>query len=149
LLPLRLAAINGVICLAIGAVVLVGLFIHQMIFAYGFGGVSLLAAIICFLSGVQLISIGVLGEYLARIHASSISQPPYLIKSKQLNSSIDHLPRLVRASEIHSRIDSPYPEVHVQPVAAKAPSVSGIAKSSSVPITAKSSLISSSSIAFD
>lgn len=145
LLPLRLAAINGVICLAIGAVVLVGLFIHQMIFAYGFGGVSLLAAIICFLSGVQLISIGVLGEYLARIHASSISQPPYLIKSKQLNSSMDHLPRLVRSSAGHLRsdspsFDSPHPEVDSQPVIAKSSLLPVSKKSSSLPGTRKKSL---------
>ncbi|HEY9732153.1 MAG TPA: glycosyltransferase family 2 protein [Drouetiella sp.] len=106
LLPLRLAAINGAICLAIGSIVLVGLFVHQMIFAYGFGGVSLLAAIICFLSGVQLISIGVLGEYLARIHASTISQPPYLIKTTQFSYALDHLPRLVGSSSAHSQHES-------------------------------------------
>jgi undecaprenyl-phosphate 4-deoxy-4-formamido-L-arabinose transferase len=85
LLPLRLATINGVLCVLLGTLVLIGLFIHQLIFAYGFGGISLIAAMMCFLSGAQLISIGVLGEYLARIHSTAMSQPPYVIRNKAVS----------------------------------------------------------------
>ncbi len=88
LLPLRLATVNGLFCLLLGTLVLIALFVHQVVFGYGFGGISLVAAMMCFLSGAQLIAIGVLGEYLAKIHSTAVAQPPYVIKNKSISHDL-------------------------------------------------------------
>jgi dolichol-phosphate mannosyltransferase len=42
------------------------------------GYIWVLVAVL-FLSGVQLISVGVLGRYLARVHEESLQRPLYLV----------------------------------------------------------------------
>jgi hypothetical protein len=43
-------------------------------------GFTTLAALVLFLGGIQLIGIGVLGEYLARVYDEVKQRPLYLIK---------------------------------------------------------------------
>ena len=42
-------------------------------------GFAFLASLIAIFSGVQLVAIGLIGEYLARIYERSMDRPPYLI----------------------------------------------------------------------
>lgn len=43
-------------------------------------GFTFLASTIAIFSGVQLFSLGVIGEYIGRIHARSLDKPSYLIR---------------------------------------------------------------------
>ena len=45
-------------------------------------GYTTLVTIVLFLGGVQLIGIGVLGEYLARVYDEVKQRPAYLVKRK-------------------------------------------------------------------
>lgn len=103
-LPLRVASFSGLVCLFLGSVLLLGLFAQQMITAHGFGGVPVLAGVVSLLSGAQLLAIGVMGEYLARIYSTSVAQPPYVIKSKVLS-------RGMRGAVIHGE----FSEQHAVP----------------------------------
>ena len=43
-------------------------------------GFAFLASIIAIFSGGQLITLGIMGEYLARIYTRSMEQPPYFVR---------------------------------------------------------------------
>jgi len=47
-------------------------------------GFAFLASIIAIFSGVQLFALGIIGEYLARMHMRTLDRPPYLIRQKTL-----------------------------------------------------------------
>ena len=44
-------------------------------------GFPFLASLIAIFSGAQLFSLGIIGEYLARMHVRSLEQPTYVIRS--------------------------------------------------------------------
>jgi undecaprenyl-phosphate 4-deoxy-4-formamido-L-arabinose transferase len=44
-------------------------------------GFPFLASIIAIFSGVQLFALGIIGEYLARMHFRTMDKPPYIINS--------------------------------------------------------------------
>jgi glycosyltransferase involved in cell wall biosynthesis len=80
--PLRIASLLG-----FGAAVLgFGLLIFVLVrFAVGdadVAGFTFLAAAITLFSGVQLFSLGLLGEYVGRIHFRSMGRPPYVIREQ-------------------------------------------------------------------
>jgi dolichol-phosphate mannosyltransferase len=53
------------------------------------GFTTLIFAIILF-SGVQLISLGIIGEYLARIYMQVKNRPLYIIGKKIIRGKIEH-----------------------------------------------------------
>jgi glycosyltransferase involved in cell wall biosynthesis len=88
--PLRMATYLGFICSALG----VGLLVYVLVrFAIGettVQGFTTLAALVSLFAGVQLFTIGVIGEYVGRQHFRSMNRPMYLIRqeSAQRGSSI-------------------------------------------------------------
>ena len=79
LAPLRLIALLGAILSALGAVAL----FLSLLFGgpAGAPGSRTLALAMVLLSGVQLLSIGVVGEYLGRIHLEVKNRPAYIAES--------------------------------------------------------------------
>jgi dolichol-phosphate mannosyltransferase len=76
--PLNLAAYFGTIVATISgsaALVLLGLAIAGEATS---GTIWILIAVL-FLGGVQLITVGILGRYLARVHAEALGRPLYLV----------------------------------------------------------------------
>jgi len=78
-LPLRLASLTGatlaLLAFAYGAVVVVdALFFHESV-----PGWPTVVASMMFFAGVQLLFIGVLGEYLARVYDEVKGRPPYIV----------------------------------------------------------------------
>jgi undecaprenyl-phosphate 4-deoxy-4-formamido-L-arabinose transferase len=59
-----------------------GVFIYVMVIYFTVGslpGFPFLAAIIALFSGTQLFTLGIFGEYLARMFDRSMDRPPYVI----------------------------------------------------------------------
>ncbi len=82
--PLRLASIAGLAtatgALIYGAVIIV----KAAVYGGSVGGFSVLMVTITFLASVQLLSIGLLGEYLGRMFLETKRRPMYLIRSAAL-----------------------------------------------------------------
>lgn len=86
--PLRISSFLGFAVSLIAFVYIVFLLIRPLFGVPTGDGYSSLMAVILFLGGVQLLSIGVIGEYVARIFIETKARPLYLVEeyheSKQL-----------------------------------------------------------------
>ncbi len=81
--PLRLATYFGLL-VAFGAFVYGGYIIYDtLVWGNPVPGYPSLMVVILFLGGIQLIGIGIIGEYLGRLFYESKQRPLYLIKSYQ------------------------------------------------------------------
>lgn len=78
--PLRLSSIFGFIVSAAAFIYMIFIIIKTAIFGDPVQGFPTIVTLILFLGGVQLISIGVLGEYIARIFNESKHRPTYIIR---------------------------------------------------------------------
>jgi glycosyltransferase involved in cell wall biosynthesis len=81
-LPLQLANLMGFLCTGFGGLVLV--FVVGRYFLYGSSvqGFPFLASIIAIFSGAQLLALGIMGEYLARMHFRMMERPTYAIRDE-------------------------------------------------------------------
>lgn len=77
--PLQLALALGLATAAFGFVVLAYVLIRLAISGTSVAGFPFLASIIAIFSGVQLLTLGVIGEYLARVHFRVMRKPTYVI----------------------------------------------------------------------
>jgi len=76
-LPLQVASILGLVFSLLGAVILVFVLVRFLLDGSEVPGFPFLASIIALFSGVQLFALGVIGEYLARMHFRSMDRPSY------------------------------------------------------------------------
>ena len=81
-LPLRIATFIGFIFMAFGILILLYALLGYFIYGRGVPGFAFLASIIAIFSGVQLFSLGIIGEYIGRIHQRVLNQPCYIISDK-------------------------------------------------------------------
>lgn len=79
-LPLQVASIAGLIFALCGFFVLLYVLVKYTIFGSAVPGFSFLASIISMFSGVQLFALGIIGEYIARMHFRSMERPAYSIR---------------------------------------------------------------------
>ena len=87
--PLRVATVVGFIFMIFGIATLVYLLAIYFVGTVGVAGFTFLASLIAIFSGVQLFSLGIIGEYLARIHMRALERPPYLIKEMTESESVE------------------------------------------------------------
>jgi glycosyltransferase involved in cell wall biosynthesis len=80
-LPLQLASLTGFVFTIFGFAVLTFVLIRYIFDGGSVAGFPFLASIIAIFSGAQLFSLGIIGEYLARIHFRSMDKPAYVIRS--------------------------------------------------------------------
>jgi undecaprenyl-phosphate 4-deoxy-4-formamido-L-arabinose transferase len=81
-LPLRLASVVGFGFSLLGFGVLAYVIGRYLIQGSSVPGFPFLAAVIAIFSGVQLFSLGIIGEYLARMHYRIMERPVYAIKNQ-------------------------------------------------------------------
>ena len=77
--PLRLSLYTGVCTAACGLVTLLYLVVREFLMGIVVPGYAWLAAVVLFLGGLQLLVIGFMGEYLARIHTEVLHRPLYVV----------------------------------------------------------------------
>ena len=78
-LPLRVWSVLGLVVSLVAFAYAVGFLVKTLIFGVDIAGFPTLIISILFLGGVQLISLGVMGEYLGRIYDEVKARPLYLI----------------------------------------------------------------------
>ncbi|HSU30302.1 MAG TPA: glycosyltransferase [Bryobacteraceae bacterium] len=80
-IPLQLASLIGIVFTCFGLLVLCFVLIRYFIQGTSAPGFPFLASVISIFSGAQLFSLGIVGEYIARIHLRSMDRPSYTVRS--------------------------------------------------------------------
>jgi glycosyltransferase involved in cell wall biosynthesis len=80
-IPLRLASIAGVFSAIASMIYMLVIFIQRLVFGVAVPGFATLAVLILFLGGLQLLGLGVLGEYLAKTYVESKRRPVYVART--------------------------------------------------------------------
>lgn len=76
--PLRLASLMGIVVSALALIYLVFIIVKTLVSGEPVQGFPTLMCAILFMGGVQLITIGIIGEYVGRIYNESKHRPPYI-----------------------------------------------------------------------
>jgi len=79
-LPLRFASLLGFTFAIFGLMVLLYVIGRFLILGYSVPGFPFLASTIAIFSGVQLFALGIIGEYLARMHFRLMDRPSYVVR---------------------------------------------------------------------
>lgn len=86
-LPLQVASVLGFSMTAAGLLALIWVVGRYLIYGSVVPGFAFLACMIAIFSGAQLFSMGVIGEYLARIHLRTMDRPSYAIDITTTNQA--------------------------------------------------------------
>jgi undecaprenyl-phosphate 4-deoxy-4-formamido-L-arabinose transferase len=78
-LPLQVASVIGFLFTLFGLAVLVYVLFSYVTNGAAVPGFAFLASIIAIFSGAQLFALGIIGEYLARMHFRTMDRPTYLV----------------------------------------------------------------------
>jgi glycosyltransferase involved in cell wall biosynthesis len=78
--PLRIASLVGLAFTLFGVAILVLVVVRYFVEGDTVPGFPFLASIIAIFSGVQLLTLGVIGEYLARMHVRVMDRPAYAVR---------------------------------------------------------------------
>lgn len=80
-LPLQVASLLGFTLALFGLAILIYVIGAAIFFGVVVPGFAFLASIIAIFSGAQLFALGMIGEYLARIHFRTMDRPVYTVRS--------------------------------------------------------------------
>jgi len=78
-LPLQMASIMGFVFALFGFGILAYVLVGYLLTGSSVPGFPFLASIIAIFSGVQLLALGIFGEYLARMHFRTMERPAYTV----------------------------------------------------------------------
>jgi undecaprenyl-phosphate 4-deoxy-4-formamido-L-arabinose transferase len=78
--PLQIASLIGFFFTLFGFGVLLYVLIRYFLEGTPVPGFPFLASIVALFSGAQLFALGIIGEYLARMHFRSMQKPPYVVR---------------------------------------------------------------------
>jgi len=78
--PLQLASVVGFGFTLFGLAVLAWVLARYLVHGSVVPGFPFLASVIAIFSGAQLFALGIIGEYLARVHFRTMNRPPYCVR---------------------------------------------------------------------
>jgi glycosyltransferase involved in cell wall biosynthesis len=81
MLPLQMASVVGFTFTFFGLCLLVYVVVRYFTLGDAVPGFPFLASMIAVFSGAQLFALGIIGEYLARMHFRSMQKPPYVVRA--------------------------------------------------------------------
>jgi undecaprenyl-phosphate 4-deoxy-4-formamido-L-arabinose transferase len=79
-LPLQIASVVGFAAMLMGIGLLGLVLLRYFLHGVSVPGFTFLASIICVFSGTQLFTLGMIGEYLARMHFRMMDRPSYTVQ---------------------------------------------------------------------
>ena len=82
ILPLQLASVTGFVFALFGIGILVYVVGRYLLHGTSVPGFPFLASVIAIFSGAQLFALGVIGEYLARMHFRMMERPTYAVREE-------------------------------------------------------------------
>jgi glycosyltransferase involved in cell wall biosynthesis len=81
-IPLQVASLLGFSFTLFGLVVLALVLVRYLVQGGSVPGFAFLASTIAIFSGAQLFALGIIGEYIARIHLRTMNRPPYAVRAE-------------------------------------------------------------------
>jgi len=87
--PLRISTVIGCIVSMLSFFYMIWVFIKATIWGDPVQGYPTLVILILFLGGVQLLSLGIIGEYIGRIYNETKNRPNYLVRDFNGNTNVD------------------------------------------------------------
>jgi len=99
--PLRIALKLGFAVSVLSFLLGLSFLISKLIGLYSVPGLASVAVYVSFIGGIQLLILGVIGEYIARIHDEVKARPLYLV------SEAHGLPGLVEARPLRLPLEGP------------------------------------------
>lgn len=87
--PLVISSVLGIVFCVIAFILILIVIIKTLIWGDPVAGYPSLLCIICFISGVQLLCMGILGQYLAKTYLETKKRPIYLVREKKLTSETE------------------------------------------------------------
>lgn len=81
--PLSLASLSGIICFILSFLFIALIVIRKLIFGDPVAGWASTISIMLFLGGLQLLSVGILGQYLSKTYLECKNRPIYIIDEKR------------------------------------------------------------------
>lgn len=85
--PLKIAAVAGLVATLVGLVLLVEVIVEQFINPAMPSGYPTLLCVLLLMGGLILVTLGVIGEYIARIYIETKRRPVYIAKSVEVRTS--------------------------------------------------------------
>ena len=80
--PLRIASLIGLAFTLVGVLVLVLVLVRYLASGRVVPGFAFLASIVAIFAGAQLLTLGIIGEYLARMHVRIMDRPTYSVRDE-------------------------------------------------------------------
>jgi glycosyltransferase involved in cell wall biosynthesis len=104
-LPLQVASLLGFFFTLIGVAILTFVVGRYLLNGASVPGFAFLASVVAVFSGVQMFGLGVLGEYLARIHLKIMDRPSYTIRTQLPTAATTEVPapHFLRAHDTATR----------------------------------------------
>ena len=90
-LPLRISTIAGFFISLLAFIYMMVVFIRALIWGNPVQGYPSLLVIILFLGGIQLLSLGIIGEYIGRIYNETKNRPDYIVDEHNNEKVYDNL----------------------------------------------------------
>jgi undecaprenyl-phosphate 4-deoxy-4-formamido-L-arabinose transferase len=85
-MPLRVSSLLGVAISLLGMLVAVFAVVERLLYQTPQGWTSLMAAVLVF-SGVQLLMLGLIGEYLGKLYLTAVGRPQFVVREIQRSDS--------------------------------------------------------------
>jgi len=85
--PLRIASVSGILVSIVTFLYLIKVLVQAILFGDPVAGYPSMMAVILLLGGVQLLSLGIIGEYIGRIFKESKHRPLYFLKDDNIEKS--------------------------------------------------------------
>lgn len=79
--PLRFASVMGIVVALASLAFLIYVLVKTLFYGDPVAGYPTLICVILFLGGIQLLSLGIIGEYIGRIFLETKGRPPYIVAS--------------------------------------------------------------------
>jgi glycosyltransferase involved in cell wall biosynthesis len=93
--PLQVASITGIVFAIFGVGILIFVLGRYFIQGTSVPGFPFLASVIAIFSGAQLFALGIMGEYMARMHFRTMDRPAYVVRAE--TEELAASPQLVKA----------------------------------------------------
>ncbi len=86
--PLRISTAVGTLTSVVSLIYMIIVIIQKLAFGIAVPGYATIVVLILFLGGIQLLSLGIMGEYLSKTYIQSKGRPIYIVK-EQIDNSED------------------------------------------------------------